>query len=147
MIYVAIPLAAIGGVFSLWLRDMPFSISAGVGFIVLFGVAVLNGIVLIADEIQTGFGRTGKMFSFEHAGVEADLMTMAKGIAGGFPIAAVVGKSEIMDAPLPGGLGGTYGGSPVACAAALAVLEVIKEENLNEAIVQIRQLSEQLCLE
>ncbi|WOH36731.1 4-aminobutyrate--2-oxoglutarate transaminase [Thalassotalea fonticola] len=89
-----------------------------------------HGIVLIADEIQTGFGRTGKMFSFEHSGVEADLMTMAKGIAGGFPIAAVVGKSEIMDAPLPGGLGGTYGGSPVACAAALTVLDVIKEENL-----------------
>jgi 4-aminobutyrate aminotransferase/(S)-3-amino-2-methylpropionate transaminase len=91
-----------------------------------------HGIVLIADEIQTGFGRTGKMFAFEHAGVEADIMTMAKGIAGGFPIAAVVGKSEIMDAPLPGGLGGTYGGSPVACAAALAVLEVIEEENLIE---------------
>jgi len=89
-----------------------------------------HGIVLIADEIQTGFGRTGKMFNMEYSGVEADLMTMAKGIAGGFPIAAVVGKSEIMDAPLPGGLGGTYGGSPVACAAALAVLDVIKEENL-----------------
>ncbi|OUS23171.1 4-aminobutyrate transaminase [Thalassotalea sp. 42_200_T64] len=93
-------------------------------------VCDLHGIVLIADEIQTGFGRTGKMFSFEHADVEADLMTMAKGIAGGFPIAAVVGKSEIMDAPLPGGLGGTYGGSPVACAAALTVLDVIEEENL-----------------
>ena len=91
-----------------------------------------HGIVLIADEIQTGFARTGKMFSFEYADVEADLMTMAKGIAGGFPIAAVVGKSEIMDAPLPGGLGGTYGGSPVACSAALAVLDVIKEENLIE---------------
>ena len=89
-----------------------------------------HGIVLIADEIQTGFGRTGRMFSFEHSGVEADLMTMAKGIAGGYPLAAVVGKAEIMDAPLPGGLGGTYAGSPVACAAALAVLEVIEEENL-----------------
>ena len=89
-----------------------------------------QGIVLIADEIQTGFGRTGKMFNIEYSGVEPDLITMAKGIAGGFPIAAVVGKSEIMDAPLPGGLGGTYGGSPVACAAALAVLEIIEEENL-----------------
>jgi 4-aminobutyrate aminotransferase/(S)-3-amino-2-methylpropionate transaminase len=89
-----------------------------------------HGIILIADEIQTGFARTGKMFSFEHAGVEADLMTMAKGIAGGFPLSAVVGKSKIMDAPLPGGLGSTYGGSPVGCAAALAVLDVIKEENL-----------------
>ncbi|WP_354623137.1 4-aminobutyrate--2-oxoglutarate transaminase [Psychromonas sp. MME2] len=89
-----------------------------------------HGIVLIADEIQTGFGRTGKMFNMEYSNVEPDLMTMAKGIAGGFPISAVVGKSKIMDAPLPGGLGGTYGGSPVACAAALAVLEVIKDENL-----------------
>lgn len=91
-----------------------------------------HGIVLVIDEIQTGFGRTGKMFSAEHAAVEADLMTMAKGIAGGFPLAAVVGKSEIMDAPLPGGLGGTYAGSPVACAAALAVLDVIEEEKLVE---------------
>lgn len=96
-----------------------------------------HGIMLIADEIQTGFGRTGKMFAFEYSGVEADLMTMAKGIAGGFPIAAVVGKSEVMDAPLPGGLGGTYGGSPVACAAALAVLDIIKEENLIERSLQI----------
>jgi 4-aminobutyrate aminotransferase/(S)-3-amino-2-methylpropionate transaminase len=80
------------------------------------------------------------MFSFEHSGVEADLMTMAKGIAGGFPISAVVGKSEIMDAPLPGGLGGTYGGSPVACAAALAVLDVIEEENLVERANQIGAL-------
>lgn len=96
-----------------------------------------HGIMLIADEIQTGFGRTGKMFSFEYSGVEADLMTMAKGIAGGFPIAAVVGKSEVMDAPLPGGLGGTYGGSPVACAAALAVLDIIKEESLIERSVSI----------
>ncbi len=89
-----------------------------------------HGILLILDEIQTGFGRTGKMFSAEHSGVEADLMTMAKGIAGGYPLSAVVGKSEIMDSPIPGGLGGTYGGSPVACAAALAVLEIIEEEDL-----------------
>jgi len=102
-----------------------------------------HGIVLIADEIQTGFGRTGKMFAFEHAGVEADLMTMAKGIAGGFPLSAVVGKSEIMDAPLPGGLGGTYGGSPVACAAALAVLEVIDEENLVQRSVKIGEIFNQ----
>lgn len=96
-----------------------------------------HGIVMIADEIQTGFGRTGKMFSCEHANVEPDLITMAKGIAGGFPISAVVGKTEIMDAPLPGGLGGTYGGSPVACAAALAVLEVIEEEKLIDRSAQI----------
>lgn len=106
-----------------------------------------HGIVLIADEIQTGFGRTGKMFSFEHAAVEPDLITMAKGIAGGFPIAAVVGKSDIMDAPLPGGLGGTYGGSPVGCVAALAVLEVIKEQGLVKRADQIGQIfHEQLSL-
>jgi len=99
-----------------------------------------HGIVLIADEIQTGFGRTGKMFNFEYSGVEADLTTMAKGIAGGFVLSAVVGKSEIMDAPLPGGLGGTYGGSPVACAAALAVLEIIEEENLIERANQLGAL-------
>jgi 4-aminobutyrate aminotransferase/(S)-3-amino-2-methylpropionate transaminase len=97
---------------------------------VLRNICDQHGIVLIADEIQTGFGRTGKMFNFEYSGVEPDLITMAKGIAGGFPIAAVVGKSDIMDAPLPGGLGGTYGGSPVACAAALAVLDIIEQENL-----------------
>lgn len=91
-----------------------------------------HGIVFIADEIQTGFGRTGKMFSMDHTDIEPDLMTMAKGMAGGFPLAAVVGKAEIMDAPLPGGLGGTYAGSPVACAAALKVLDIIKEENLVE---------------
>lgn len=96
-----------------------------------------HGILLIADEIQTGFGRTGKFFAIEYAGIEPDLMTSAKGIAGGFPIAAVIGKAEIMDAPLPGGLGGTYGGSPVGCAAALAVIEVIKNENLVEAANRI----------
>ncbi len=96
-----------------------------------------HGIVMIADEIQTGFGRTGKFFCSEYSDVEPDLMTTAKGIAGGFPLAAVVGKAEIMDAPLPGGLGGTYGGSPVGCAAALAVIEVMKEENLVQRSNQI----------
>jgi len=91
-----------------------------------------HGIVLIADEIQSGFARTGKFFCCEYAGVEPDLMTVAKGVAGGFPLAAVVGKAAIMDAPLPGGLGGTYAGSPVGCAAALAVIDVIAEENLVE---------------
>ena len=91
-----------------------------------------HGIVLIADEIQTGFGRTGKFFASEYAGIEPDLVTVAKGMAGGFPLAAVVGKSEIMDAPLPGGLGGTYGGSPIGCAAALAVIDVIREDGLVE---------------
>ena len=89
-----------------------------------------HGIVMIADEIQTGFGRTGKFFASEYAGIEPDLLTVAKGVAGGFPLAAVVGKAEIMDAPLPGGLGGTYAGSPIGCAAALAVIDVIREEGL-----------------
>lgn len=96
-----------------------------------------HDIVMIADEIQTGYARTGKMFCMQHHGIEPDLITMAKGIAGGYPIAAVVGKSEIMDAPLPGGLGGTYAGSPVACAAALSVLEIIKNDHLIERAVQI----------
>ncbi len=102
-----------------------------------------HGILLIADEIQTGFARTGKMFSFEHANVEPDLITMAKGIAGGFPIAAVVGKSAVMDAPNPGGLGGTYGGSPVGCAAALAVLDVIEQEQLIDRANHIGQVFNQ----
>ncbi len=96
-----------------------------------------NGIVLIIDEIQTGFARTGKMFNIEYAGIEPDLMTMAKGIAGGYPLSAVVGKAEIMDSPIPGGLGGTYGGSPVGCAAGLAVLEIIEEEDLINRANQI----------
>ncbi len=91
-----------------------------------------HGIVLVADEIQSGFGRTGRFFASEYAGIEPDLLTTAKGIAGGYPLAAVVGKADIMDAPLPGGLGGTYAGSPVACAAALAVLEVMDEDRLVE---------------
>ncbi|GBF28527.1 5-aminovalerate aminotransferase DavT [bacterium MnTg03] len=97
-----------------------------------------HGIVLIADEIQTGFGRTGKMFCTEYAGIEADLITVAKGMANGFPIAAVVGKSEIMDSPLPGGLGGTYAGSPIGCVAALAMIEVIEEENLIDSANRVR---------
>ncbi len=89
-----------------------------------------HGILLIADEVQTGFARTGKMFGIENSGVEPDLMTIAKSLAGGFPLSGVIGRSAIMDAPDPGGLGGTYAGSPLACAAALAVLDVIAEEKL-----------------
>lgn len=89
-----------------------------------------HGILLICDEIQTGFARTGKLFATEYAGIEPDLMTMAKGIAGGFPLAGVVGKADIMDASNPGGLGGTYAASPLACAAALEVLKIIEEEQL-----------------
>ncbi len=89
-----------------------------------------HGIVLIVDEIQTGFGRTGKMFGFQHSGIEPDLITVAKSLAGGLPLSGVVGKAAIMEAPLPGGLGGTYGGNGLACAAALAVLEAFEKEDL-----------------
>ena len=88
------------------------------------------GILLIADEVQSGFGRTGKMFGIEHAPVKPDLITVAKSLAGGFPLSGLIGRADVMDAIEPGGLGGTYGGSPVALAAALAVLEVIEEEGL-----------------
>ncbi len=91
-----------------------------------------HGILLIADEVQTGFARTGKMFGIEHSGIEPDLMTVAKSMAGGFPLSGVIGKASVMEAAEPGGLGGTYAGSPVACAAALAVMDVIAEEKLVE---------------
>jgi 4-aminobutyrate aminotransferase / (S)-3-amino-2-methylpropionate transaminase / 5-aminovalerate transaminase len=91
-----------------------------------------HGIMLIVDEIQTGFARTGKMFAVEHSGIEPDLMTVAKSISGGLPLSAVIGKAQIMDSVNPGGLGGTFAGSPLACAAGLAVLDVIREEKLLE---------------
>jgi 4-aminobutyrate aminotransferase len=89
-----------------------------------------HGMVLIADEVQTGFARTGKMFAMEHFGVSPDLMTLAKSMAGGTTLSAVVGKTVIMDAPAPGGLGGTYAGNPLAIAAAHAVLDILQEEQL-----------------
>ena len=91
-----------------------------------------HGILLIADEIQTGFARTGKMFGMEHSGVKADVVTLAKGLAGGLPLAAITGRADVMDASSPGGLGGTYAGNPVAIAAAHAVLDAIEEEQLCE---------------
>jgi 4-aminobutyrate aminotransferase/(S)-3-amino-2-methylpropionate transaminase len=91
-----------------------------------------HGILLVADEVQSGFARTGKMFGIEHSGVEPDLVTVAKSLAGGFPLAGVIGRDAVMQAAEPGGLGGTYAGSPIACAAALAVLDVIAEEKLLE---------------
>ncbi len=89
-----------------------------------------HGILLISDEIQAGFGRTGTWFAIEHSGVVPDLITVAKSMAGGYPIAGVIGRADVMDAVIPGGLGGTYGGNPVACAAALAAIEAIEEEGL-----------------
>jgi 4-aminobutyrate aminotransferase/(S)-3-amino-2-methylpropionate transaminase len=99
-----------------------------------------HGIMLVIDEIQTGFARTGKMFCSEYAGVEADLMTVAKGMANGFPIAAVIGKAEVMDAPLPGGLGGTYAGSPLGCVAGLAMIDVIEEEKLADSALHVSEV-------
>ncbi|HEY9066436.1 MAG TPA: 4-aminobutyrate--2-oxoglutarate transaminase [Burkholderiaceae bacterium] len=104
-----------------------------------------HGIVLIADEIQTGFARTGKWFAMQHHDVLPDLMTMAKSLGGGLPISAVCGRAEIMDAPAPGGLGGTYAGNALAVAAAHAVLDVIEEEKLNERAERLgRKLTEML---
>ncbi|MCB1851344.1 MAG: 4-aminobutyrate--2-oxoglutarate transaminase [Gammaproteobacteria bacterium] len=96
-----------------------------------------HGILLIADEVQAGAGRTGKVFAMEHSGVVADLTTLAKSIAGGFPISAVVGRADIMDSVGPGGLGGTYAGSPLGCAAALAVLDVFEEESILQRSLEL----------
>ncbi len=111
-------------------------IPAPLGFMkALREVTTRHGIMLIADEIQTGFGRTGKFFAIEHSGVTPDLMTVAKSIAAGFPLSAVVGRAEVMDAPAPGGLGGTYAGNPVACAAGVAVMDVMRDEKLEHDLV------------
>ena len=96
-----------------------------------------HGILLIADEIQAGFGRTGTMFAIEHSGVVPDLITVAKSMAGGYPIAGVIGRADVMDAMDPGGLGGTYGGNPVACAAALAAIEALETEGLLARSLQL----------
>ncbi|MER8016996.1 4-aminobutyrate--2-oxoglutarate transaminase [Streptomyces griseoluteus] len=99
-----------------------------------------NGIVFVADEIQSGFCRTGQWFACEDEGIVPDLITTAKGIAGGMPLAAVTGRAEIMDAPHAGGLGGTYGGNPVACAAALGAIETMKEQDLNGRAKHIEEV-------
>ena len=104
-----------------------------------------HGILLIADEIQTGFARTGAMFAVEHAGIEPDLMTVAKAMAGGFPISGVIGKATLMDAAAPGGLGGTYGGSPLGCAAGLAVLDTIEKEGLCQRANEIGERIVRRC--
>jgi 4-aminobutyrate aminotransferase/(S)-3-amino-2-methylpropionate transaminase len=99
--------------------------------------AAENGVVFIADEVQTGFARTGELFASSHEGIVPDLVVTAKGIAGGLPLSAVTGRSEIMDAPHGGGLGGTYGGNPIACAAALATIATYEDEGL---VVRAREL-------
>src|SRR5207302_7911438 len=102
-----------------------------------------HGILLIADEIQTGFGRTGKFFAIEHAGVQPDLITVAKSLAAGFPLSGVIGRAQVMDAPDPGGLGGTYAGNPVACTAGLAVMDVMRDEKLPERAARIGSVIEE----
>src|SRR2546425_512924 len=102
-----------------------------------------HGILLIVDEIQTGFGRTGKFFAIEHSGVTPDLVTVAKSLAAGFPLSAVIGRADIMDAPAPGGLGGTFAGNPVACAAGLAVMDVMRDERLPERAARIGSVVEE----
>jgi 4-aminobutyrate aminotransferase / (S)-3-amino-2-methylpropionate transaminase / 5-aminovalerate transaminase len=106
----------------------------------LLGWCRKNGVVFIADEVQTGFARTGAMFACEHEGIEPDLICTAKGIANGLPLSAVTGRAEIMDAPHVGGLGGTFGGNPVACAAALATIETIESDGLIQRAQQIERL-------
>ena len=105
-----------------------------------------NGILLIADEIQSGFGRTGKFFAIEHSGVVPDMITVAKSLAGGLPLSGVIGRADVMDAPAPGGLGGTYGGNPLACAAGLAVLDVFEQEHLVAKAEQMGQRLWERCL-
>jgi len=97
------------------------------------------GILFVVDEVQTGFARTGRMFAIEHSRIEPDLVTVAKALGGGFPIAGVIGRAEIMDSVPLGGLGSTYGGNPVACAAAIATLDVIEDENLCSRATEIGQ--------
>ncbi len=104
------------------------------------------GILLIDDEIQSGFGRTGKFFAIEHSGVVPDIITVAKSLAGGLPLSGVIGRADVMDAPAPGGLGGTYGGNPLACAAGLAVLDVFEQEHLVERAADIGQRLMERCL-
>lgn len=104
-----------------------------------------HGILLIADEVQSGFGRTGKMFAIEHSGVVPDLITIAKSLAAGLPLSGVIGRAEVMDAPAPGGLGGTYAGNPLACAAGLAVLDIFAEEHVLARAEQLGQRLLQQC--
>lgn len=99
-----------------------------------------HGIVFIADEVQTGFGRTGKMFAIEHYGVEPDIVVTAKSLGAGMPISAITGRAEILDAPHPGGLGGTYGGTPVACAAAIKTIEYLQQHNLPERATHLGEI-------
>lgn len=124
-----------------------FNVAPPEFFTALRAICDQHGILLIADEVQSGFARTGKLFSMEHYPVKADLITMAKSLAGGMPLSAVAGRADVMDAPAPGGLGGTYAGNPLAIASAHAVLDVIDDEKLcqraNELGAQLTDVLEQ----
>src|ERR1700730_8799335 len=109
----------------------------------LRAITARHGILLIADEIQTGFGRTGRFFAIEHSGVAPDLVTVAKSLAAGFPLSGVVGRAEVMDAPAPGGLGGTFAGNPVGCAAGVAVMDVMRDERLPGRAARIGSVIEE----
>jgi 4-aminobutyrate aminotransferase/(S)-3-amino-2-methylpropionate transaminase len=106
-------------------------------FPALIEICHQNGVLFIADEVQSGFGRTGKLFASEHYGIEPDILVSAKSLGGGLPLAAITGRAEIMDAPGPGGLGGTFAGNPVSCAAALAVLDLFEKEDLLDRANQL----------
>src|SRR5205814_1729825 len=99
-------------------------------FRILIDICHNHGVLFIADEVQSGFGRTGKLFASEHYGIEPDIVVTAKSLGGGLPLAAITGRAEIMDAPGPGGLGGTFAGNPLSCEAALAVLDIFNREDL-----------------
>ena len=124
-----------------------FNVAPPEFFTALRAICDQHGILLIADEVQSGFARTGKLFAMEHYPVKADLITMAKSLAGGMPLSAVAGRADVMDAPAPGGLGGTYAGNPLAIASAHAVLDVIDDEKLcqraNELGAQLTDVLEQ----
>ena len=117
-----------------------YNIASGEFLTYLRALCDTHGIVLVADEIQSGIGRTGKMFAFEHFGICADLTCVGKSIGGGLPISGIVGKASIIDTVPPGGLGGTFGGNPMACAAALAVLDVIEKEGLLDKGLKMGEL-------
>ena len=105
------------------------------------------GILFVADEVQTGFARTGRLFAMEHYGVEGDMMTTAKSLGAGYPIAGITGKAEVMDVPGPGGIGGTFGGNPMACEVALTVFDIIEEEGLSERAMEIgRRVKERFAV-
>src|SRR5690606_33406090 len=107
----------------------------------LRAIATASGALLVADEVQSGLGRTGRLWACEHYDIEPDLLATAKSLASGMPLAAVVGRAEVMDAPHPGGLGGTFSGNPVACAAALATLDIVAEEGF---LRRAREVGERL---